>query len=170
MLPPLFLSCLIWFLVLWPFSICPMFLVFALSGFLPGFSVLFVLSVCYFFLPCVCSFAFVCVLFSVLCSPWFSLSCAPLLFFCLFVCSLSFPSLRGLFSSFYNQRMPSFRASWGWGIAGGRRGPWLKRFWCLYYWNGSWGRRWWIVFWNGVVFLIKIVIFNLAYELLTFNN
>jgi hypothetical protein len=42
--------------------------------------------------------------------------------------------------------MPSVRAYWGWGIAAGRRGPWLKRFWCLNRWNGSWGRRRWIVF------------------------
>ena len=61
------------------------------------------------------------------------------------LCCLSSP-LRGLFSGFYCQRMPSVRAYWGWGIAAGRRGPWLKRFWCLNCWNGSWGRRRWIVF------------------------
>jgi hypothetical protein len=90
MLPPLFLSCLIWFLVLWPFSICPMFLVFALSGFLPGFSVLFVLSVCYFFSP-LCLFLRVCVF----CSQSYALLgslCLVLLCYssvCLFILSPS---------------------------------------------------------------------------------
>jgi len=98
MLPPLFLSCLVWFLVLWPFSIYPMFLVFALSGFLPGFSILFVLSVrCFVF-----SLVFVPSRLCVFCSQSYALldSLCPMLLcyssICLFVLSPS--SLCATFS------------------------------------------------------------------------
>jgi hypothetical protein len=54
---------------------------------------------------------------------------------------------------------------------GGEGETWsMKRFWCLYCWNGSWGSRRWIVFETAPSSTLQWLFKICPTELMTFNN